>query len=90
MAKDDYEIVYESVTIHVPKAIMDFLRAHEKILGSTPERYIEYSLVDQVRADIDNGEVFRPYSEEIVKQWNLDIVFKEVLNAPFPDADFTS
>jgi len=39
----------EKVTIEVPKAVMDFLRRHE----SDPEKYLVYSLVEVVKADLD-------------------------------------
>lgn len=78
-------IEYEDVTVKVPKLIMAFLRAHEKDMGETAEEYIAYNAVGVVRADLDAGDVFVPVAEEIAREWNLNHIFKEIINDPYDD-----
>lgn len=72
------EIEYETVTVRVPKRIMDFLRQH-KALSTTAEEYIEYSIVDIVRSDIDGGVFSDP--ERIAEGYGLQSIFQEITNS---------
>lgn len=69
------EIEYETVTVKVPKRIMDFLRQN-KALDMAPEEYLAYGIVDFVRADIDGGVFSDPKS--IANGYRLNPVFKAV------------
>jgi coenzyme F420-reducing hydrogenase beta subunit len=62
---------------------MDFLRSCEKALKSTAKEYLEYNVVGVVRADIDDGTVFVQMPDDIVKEWNLNPLFKAILNDPY-------
>ena len=69
------EIEYETVQVKVPKAIMVFLR---DVLRDEREvkEYLEYSIIDSVRADIDNGNVFYE-PNDVIKRYGLDKVFND-------------
>ena len=71
---------YETVTVKVPKPIMDFLRAHEKDMDKSAEKYIEREIVNFVQADLESMLVFVPSPKELAENWNLNAVFKTVLN----------
>jgi methionine aminopeptidase len=59
----------ESVTIKVPKAVMNLLRAYSGHgLGMTPNEYLEHSILQTVKADLEIGDVFTLEPEEIMKQ----------------------
>ena len=77
------KIEFENITIRAPKKILDFLRAHEKDMGRTAEEYIEFNLVQGVRADLDAGDVFTPTGPEIAKYWDLNVIFKQMINDPY-------
>jgi hypothetical protein len=67
------QIEFESVTIKVPKNVMNLLRAYSKHgLGMTANEYLEYSILQAVRADLDVGDVFTLEPEEIINQYNLN------------------
>lgn len=72
---------YETVTVKVPRAVMNLLRASESITGDSPRADIEYAIVESVRARIDGGQ-FLPTREVLVKQYNLNPIFKAVLDCP--------
>ena len=64
---------FESVTIKVPKSVMDLLRAYSKHgLGMAANEYLEYSVLQAVKADLDMGDVFTLEPEEIINQYNLN------------------
>jgi len=69
------EIEYETVQVKVPKAVMVFLR---DVLRDEREvkEYLEYSIIDSVRADIDNGNVFYE-PNDVIKRYGLDKVFND-------------
>lgn len=63
----------ESVTIQVPKNIMNLLRAYsEHGLGMTLNEYIECCIVQSVKADLDAGDVFTIELEEIARLYDLN------------------
>lgn len=72
---------YEDVTVKVPANIMELLRHSQAITGDTPQQDIEYAIVESVRARIDGGQ-FLPTREALVKQYNLNPVFKAILDCP--------
>jgi hypothetical protein len=47
-------VEYETVTLKLPKHLLNYLRAQDNT-GLTLEGYLEYSLVECVRADIEAG-----------------------------------
>jgi hypothetical protein len=64
---------FESVTIQVPKNVMNLLRAYSKQgLGMTTKEYLECSVLQAVKADLDAGDVFTVEPEEIISQYNLN------------------
>jgi hypothetical protein len=69
MAKEQIET--EQVTIQLPKKLMDFLRAHFK---DPAKEYIQYSVIDSIRADINTDNVFL---DSIIKKYDLDPSLKE-------------
>ena len=60
---------------------MDLLRHSQAITGDTPQQDMEYAIVESVRARIDGGQ-FLPTREALVKQYNLNPVFKAILDCP--------
>ena len=68
------EIEYETVTLRIPKKIMDFLRSMEKPWNQTPTEYLEYQLIDEVRADLEAAT-----GEEFIAWFDLATVFYQVL-----------
>jgi hypothetical protein len=76
--KKKVKIEFEEVTLKIPKAIMKLLRDNEKSLEETAIEYLEHSLVDMVRADIETQDCFVPTPRGIVERYNLDPVFKEI------------
>jgi hypothetical protein len=79
-SKSKEEIKYEQLTIRVPVAIMDFLRGHEKDMSWTAKDYIEYNVIERVRADLDAGDVFVLSAKEPADGWQLNPIFKAILN----------
>jgi hypothetical protein len=73
------KIEFEEVTLKIPKAIMKLLRDSEKSLEETAIEYLEHSLVDMVRADIETQDCFVLTPRQVVEQYNLDPVFKEII-----------
>jgi hypothetical protein len=72
---------YEKVTVKIPANIMELLRHSESITGDSPTADIEYAVVESVRARIDGGQ-FLPTREALVEQYNLNPVFKAILDCP--------
>jgi hypothetical protein len=72
---------YEDVNVKIPTNIMELLRHSQAITGDTPQQDIEYAVVEGVRARID-GDQFLPTREALVKQYNLNPVFKAILDCP--------
>jgi hypothetical protein len=72
---------YEDVNVKIPTNIMELLRHSQAITGDTPQQDIEYAVVEGVRARIDGGQ-FLPTREALVKQYNLNPVFKAILDCP--------
>ena len=56
----------KEITVKLPKRILDFLETHEKNL----EEYLQYSIVQCVRSDIDAG-LFNPTSDQVITKQNL-------------------
>lgn len=66
-------IEFEQVTIQVPKNVMNLLRAYSKHgLGMTANEYLECSVLQAVRADLDVGDVFTLEPQEIMNQYDLN------------------
>jgi methylphosphotriester-DNA--protein-cysteine methyltransferase len=64
---------FESVTIKVPKNVMNLLRAYSKQgLGMTPDEYLKYCILQAVKADLDTGDVFTVEPEEIIRLYDLN------------------
>ena len=73
-------IEYESVTVKVPKQVMDLLRYAQPITGDTPEQDIEYYVVESVRSRLDVN-AFSPTAKDLTDKFGLNPVFKEILDA---------
>jgi hypothetical protein len=71
-------IEYETVTLKVPKNVMELLRDSEKSLEETASQYLERCIVDLVRADIETQDCFVLSPRRLTERYNLDPVFKEI------------
>ena len=60
---------------------MELLRHSQSITGDSPTTDIVYAVVESVRARID-GDQFLLTKEPLVKQNNLNPVFKAILDCP--------
>jgi biotin-(acetyl-CoA carboxylase) ligase len=79
-------IEFEQVTIKLPKNVMNLLRAYSKHgLGMTTNEYLECSVLQAVRADLDMGDVFTLEPEEIINQYNLNPALSALINNPLSD-----
>ena len=74
-------IEYEQVTVKVPKAVMDLLRFSESVIEQTPKEYIEWAIVEHVRAGIDARD-FMPSSLDLTNKFNLNPVFQQIIGDP--------
>jgi hypothetical protein len=70
---------FENVSIKLPKSVMDLLRYIEPLNEEAPEAAIEYFVVESIRAGIDAGTLL-PQKEALTEKFNLDSVFKAVLD----------
>lgn len=71
--QEQKNIEFESVTIQVPKNVMNLLRAYAKQgLGTTANEYLERTILEGVRADLDAGDVFTIELEEIARLYDLN------------------
>ena len=73
------KIEYETITIEVPKQVMELLRSTESHTGMTSKEWIEYYVVETARSGLDS-DMFLPSPTELAKKFNLNPVFKEILN----------
>ena len=64
------KIEFESVTVKVPKLVMDYLRKTE----DNPVEALEFTIVDHVRAEIEGMR-----SDEWADVFNLKTIFADVL-----------
>jgi hypothetical protein len=72
---------YETVTVKIPKAIMELLRHSESITGDTPTQDIEYAAVESVRSRIDSGQ-FLPTRQALADQYNFNPCLKRFSTIP--------
>ena len=84
MVSKTEQIECEEVVVKVPKAIMQFLREHEDMLGETSEDYLQRDIVCSVSADLDSGDVFVPEALELAKKYKLQPIFKK-FDVEIPD-----
>jgi hypothetical protein len=71
MTEKKEAVEMEAVTVKLPKAIMDFIRG----VGKDPEDYLQYSIIDGFRADIETMDGVWGY-EYIYQRLNLGPVFE--------------
>ena len=71
------QIEYETVTVQVPKLLMDYLRSHERDMNMTAKEYLEVTIVDCVRADIDCNHLD---PKQVADSWRLNPIFKAIIN----------
>jgi hypothetical protein len=57
---------------------MMFLREHESMLEEKIEDYLQRSIVDIIRADIESRATFVPSPREIARKYNLQPIFKKL------------
>lgn len=76
MSEAKTEIEYEEITVKVPKQIMDLLRYSEKMTEKTPKEYVEYCIVECVRADLDSDVFLSGHA--LAKSFNVQPIFKEI------------
>jgi len=69
---------FRPVTLLVPKGILDFLKDMESLttIPSAVKKYLEYIVIDRVRADID-ADVFAPTIEEVSKRYGLENILSD-------------
>jgi hypothetical protein len=68
------EIEFEEITLRIPKKLMEFLRKTPGGYGPSPVAYLEHSIVDVIRSDLE------ALSGEEIIEWNgLGPVFREIL-----------
>ena len=64
------------VTLNIPKGLIQFLNDFRAATGfDTVKEYLEYGLVDRVRADID-GDYFRPTVKSVAEKYGLKEEFE--------------
>ena len=60
----------------LPKGLIQFLKDYKAATGfDTIQEYMEYKLIDGIRADID-AEAFNPTEKEVIEKYGLEGVFK--------------
>jgi hypothetical protein len=75
MAKEQ-QINYETVSIQVPKPVIEFLRFIAKNNNQTVEEQITHDLVDNWKSQLESGM----NTDAIIKMLGLEQVFKEYPN----------
>lgn len=75
------EIEYESVTVKIPKNIMDLLRYAQKLTNESPQSFIEYYTVENIRSLMDSNGIL-PTSKQLNEQFSLNKIFIEILDSP--------
>jgi hypothetical protein len=73
--KPEEIIEYETVSLKVPKKVMNWLRALEKGTQESPIEQLEYIILDEVRASIDGVT-----GKELIDWFGLDPIFLQLLN----------
>jgi hypothetical protein len=66
------KIKHETVTIQVPKVLMNFIRNIVPTIAKTPKQYLEESIILSVCADLDTQDFFKPNPMELVKRYHLE------------------
>jgi len=74
-------IEYEEVKIRVPKQVMELLRFAVPVTEMTPEEWIEYTTVDNVRAGLEAND-FLPDAKALADKFQLNPVLKDILDDP--------
>jgi hypothetical protein len=72
-------IEYESISIEVPKQVMELLRFAESLAGMSPKEWIEYYIVETARSGLDS-DMFVPEPKELAEKFGLNPVFKKILD----------
>ena len=66
------------VTLNLPKGLLDFLNDYKAATGfDTIQEYMEYKLIDGIRADIDAG-AYNPTVKDVGKKYNITKAFEAV------------
>ena len=72
--KKTVKIEYETVTLNIPKKLMDWLRSMEKAEGKTAIQQLEYEIVEHLRANIEALT-----GQELIELFELAPIFYELL-----------
>jgi hypothetical protein len=72
------KIEHETVTIQVPKVLMNFIRDNVPKKNMTVKDYLESAVIERVAADLDNDECFGPEQKELVARYHLEELNKVV------------
>jgi hypothetical protein len=72
------KIEHETLTIQVPKVLMNFLRDNIPKKNMTTEAYLESAVIERVAADLDNDEYFGPKQKELVARYHLEELNKVI------------
>jgi len=72
--KDQKPIEYVSLTLRIPKVLLDFIHATPAHYGLDETAFLEYGLVAFIRSDLEatNGE-------DIIRWNGLGLIFREIL-----------
>ena len=62
---------YVEVTLRLPKGLLEFLEDMKACFDCSVKEYMEYSLIDTLRAQIDADFVFSPTVERVSKRYEI-------------------
>ena len=70
------EIERQKVILRLPKKLVAFLEVQMSVLEETKEEYLERSIIDMVRADLDALDAFTPTPAQLVKKFGLQEIYQ--------------
>ena len=73
------KIEYEEITIKVPKKVMDLLRFAEKGDRGTPKEYLECAVLQEVRANLEAGNLLE--NDSLAIAFELKPIYHELLGS---------
>lgn len=68
MSKEEYV----EVTLKLPKGLLEFLNDMKACFDCSVEEYLEYSLLDTLRAQIEADFIFSPTVEDVAKKYGVN------------------
>jgi hypothetical protein len=64
----------EELTIHLPKQVMDLLRIVEHLEGTTPDEFIQHSILSTIQAYANTNELIPNMC--LIEKFNLTHLYK--------------